>query len=143
MTRTRVLQKLMEIPGLPQTTGRNIEISVYNHAISYANAHSIEAVWTNFIFKHFYVSKAQEILASLRDSPSLSTKWSARSCPPRSRRITKNGRKRTTHETPPSWVPTRFRRAYSSVASVGRVERPTIPYRFAVKTSLQPTSLHV
>jgi DNA-directed RNA polymerase subunit M/transcription elongation factor TFIIS len=69
MTRTRVLQKLMEIPGLPQTTGRNIEISVYNHAISYANAHSIEAVWTNFIFKHFYVSKAQEILSSLRESP--------------------------------------------------------------------------
>jgi len=69
MTRARVLQQFMEIPDLPQTTGKNIEISVYNHAIGYANTHNIEAVWTNFIFKHVYVSKAQEILTSLRDSP--------------------------------------------------------------------------
>jgi DNA-directed RNA polymerase subunit M/transcription elongation factor TFIIS len=69
MIRTRIFKQLMEIPGLPETTGKNIEISVYNHAIGYANTHNIEAVWTNFIFKHLYVSKAQEILASLRDSP--------------------------------------------------------------------------
>lgn len=69
MIRTRIIELLMEIPGLPKTTGRNIEISVYNHAIGYASTHNIEAVWTNFIFKHLYVSKAQEILASLRDSP--------------------------------------------------------------------------
>jgi len=69
MIRTRIFKQLMEIPGLPQTTGKNIEISVYNHAIGYANTHNIEAAWTNFIFKHLYVSKAQEILASLRDSP--------------------------------------------------------------------------
>jgi DNA-directed RNA polymerase subunit M/transcription elongation factor TFIIS len=67
MSREQILRKLVAIPGLPPATGKNIEISVYNHAIGYANKHNIEASWTNFIFKHVYVSKAQEILASMRD----------------------------------------------------------------------------
>lgn len=74
MVREKILQKLANVPGLPSATGKNIEISVYNHAIAYANRHNIEASWTNFVFKHVYVSKAQEVIGHLRESPEFTQK---------------------------------------------------------------------
>lgn len=53
---------------LPENTCKNIEISVYNDAIGYANTHGIEATWDNFIFKHYYVIKARQIIANVKRS---------------------------------------------------------------------------
>lgn len=54
---------------LPQNTCLNIEISVYNDTITYAKSHEVEALWDNFIFKHYYVIKSQQILENLKRFP--------------------------------------------------------------------------
>lgn len=59
----------MALGDLPHNTCLNIEISVYNDTITYAKTHEVEASWDNFIFKHYYVIKSQQILENLKRFP--------------------------------------------------------------------------
>lgn len=67
--RQYVRDTLGKIPDLPENTVKNIEISVYNDTITYANTHGIEASWDNFIFKHYYVIKSRQMMENLKRYP--------------------------------------------------------------------------
>lgn len=68
-TRQEFRDSLLALGDLPQNTCLNIEISVYNDTITYAKTHEVEASWDNFIFKHYYVIKSQQILENLKRFP--------------------------------------------------------------------------
>ena len=59
------MEKLNAIEGVPCNTAKNIEISVYNHTIEYANTKFIEKNWENFLFRHIYVTKMENVLSNL------------------------------------------------------------------------------
>jgi DNA-directed RNA polymerase subunit M/transcription elongation factor TFIIS len=67
--RKYVRDALGNIPDLPENTVKNIEISVYNDTITYANTSGIEASWDNFIFKHYYTIKSRQLMENLRRYP--------------------------------------------------------------------------
>lgn len=68
-TRQEFREALVKLGDLPHNTCVNIEISVYNDTITYAKTHEVEASWDNFIFKHYYVIKSQQILENLKRFP--------------------------------------------------------------------------
>ena len=68
-TRQEFRDSLLALGDLPRNTCLNIEISVYNDTITYAKTHEVEASWDNFIFKHYYVIKSQQILENLKRYP--------------------------------------------------------------------------
>jgi DNA-directed RNA polymerase subunit M/transcription elongation factor TFIIS len=68
-TRQELRDSLLALGDLPKNTCLNIEISVYNDTITYAKTHEVEASWDNFIFKHYYVIKSQQILENLKRFP--------------------------------------------------------------------------
>jgi DNA-directed RNA polymerase subunit M/transcription elongation factor TFIIS len=61
--------KLDAIDELPQKTLKNIELSIYNFTIDFATRKNIEKNWNNFIFKHIYVTKCNNIITNLRRFP--------------------------------------------------------------------------
>ncbi len=69
MIRETITKKLGKI-SLPVNTLKNIEIAIYNDTVLYANKHNMECTWDNFIFKHYYVVKAMQILHHLETYPS-------------------------------------------------------------------------
>ena len=68
MIRENIINKLKNI-DLPDNTLKNIEIAIYNDTVIYATKHQIECNWDNFIFKHYYVVKAMQILHHLTTYP--------------------------------------------------------------------------
>ena len=68
-TRQEFRDSLLALGDLPNNTCLNIEISVYNDTITYAKTHEVEASWDNFIFKHYYVIKSQQIVENLKRFP--------------------------------------------------------------------------
>lgn len=65
MIREQFLKKLDTIKDIPYNTAKNIEISVYNYTIEYATAKFIEKNWENFLFRHIYVTKMENVLSNL------------------------------------------------------------------------------
>lgn len=68
MVRKMIRDKLTAVE-LPINTLTNIEIAIYNDTVTYANKHNIECTWENFIFKHYYVVKAMQIIHILKENP--------------------------------------------------------------------------
>ncbi len=68
MVRKMIRDKLAAIE-LPINTLKNIEIAIYNDTVTYASKHNIECAWENFIFKHYYVVKAMQIMHHLKEYP--------------------------------------------------------------------------
>lgn len=68
MVRNMIRDKLTAV-GLPVNTLKNIEIAIYNDTVTYANKNGIECAWDNFIFKHYYVIKAMQIIHQLKQNP--------------------------------------------------------------------------
>ena len=68
MIRKTIQDKLTTVE-LPINTLKNIEIAIYNDTVTYANKHNIECAWENFIFKHYYVVKAMQIMHHLNENP--------------------------------------------------------------------------
>ena len=64
-TRTHVLQNLLK--KITTKKAENVEKSIYNYTIQYANAHDIDKIWSNVYFNHIYKLKACEIIDSLDD----------------------------------------------------------------------------
>lgn len=67
--RNKFIELLGDVEGIPHNTAKNIEISVYNYTIEYANEKYIEKNWDNFLFRHVYVTKMGNILANLKRFP--------------------------------------------------------------------------
>jgi len=67
--RESCMERLSSIEGIPTNTAKNIEISVYNYTIDYANKKFIEKNWDNFLFRHVYVTKIMNITSNLERFP--------------------------------------------------------------------------
>lgn len=67
--RNQIIDKLSQIPGIPQNTITNIEIGIYNATIRYANEKHVEKNWDNFLFRHIYVTKSNTIFQNLKRFP--------------------------------------------------------------------------
>ena len=67
--RDSFVEQLNAIDGIPKNTSKNIEISVCNYTIEYANQKYIEKNWDNFLFRHVYVIKMLGIIANLKRFP--------------------------------------------------------------------------
>ena len=53
----------------PENTCKNIEISIYNWALEYANECNIDKDWENYLFKHVYVTKSMNIIKHMQLFP--------------------------------------------------------------------------
>lgn len=67
--RTEFLTKLKEIPDVPINTLKNIEMSVFNFTVEWANRKHIDKTWDNFIFRHVYATKGLHIINNLLRFP--------------------------------------------------------------------------
>lgn len=62
-----IIRNKLSVLKLPENTMKNIEIAIYNDTVTYANKHNIESAWDNFIFKHYYVTKAMNVFHHLKN----------------------------------------------------------------------------
>lgn len=60
---------MSNIESVPRNTAKNIEISVYNYTIEYATQKFVEKNWENFLFRHIYITKMENILSNLTRYP--------------------------------------------------------------------------
>lgn len=61
--RDHILTKIhSRFPSIPQNTVKNVEISIYNYIIDYSTANAIQTDWSNYLFKHAYISKFLEVM---------------------------------------------------------------------------------
>lgn len=67
--REYTMEKLGDITDLPSNTLKNIELSIFNFTIEFANKKHIEKNWENYIFRHIYVTKANMIINNLKRFP--------------------------------------------------------------------------
>lgn len=67
--REYTMGKLGDITDLPSNTLKNIELSIFNFTIEFANKKHIEKNWENYIFRHIYVTKANMIINNLKRFP--------------------------------------------------------------------------
>ena len=64
-TRQYILSDLLH--KLSSKKAENVEKSVYNYTIQYADSHCIPKTWENKLFMHVYKMKACEIIHSMTD----------------------------------------------------------------------------
>lgn len=67
--REYTLELLAAIPDMPSNTLKNIEMSIFNFTIEFANKKHIEKNWENYIFRHIYVTKANTVMSNLKRFP--------------------------------------------------------------------------
>lgn len=60
---------MANIESVPRNTAKNVEISVYNYTIEYATQKFVEKNWENFLFRHIYITKMENIIANLTRYP--------------------------------------------------------------------------
>ena len=64
--REKILNEFLLLPNIPNTTAKNIEISIYNASVTTMHENHETPMWTNFNFKHLYISKALNVLNTLK-----------------------------------------------------------------------------
>lgn len=69
MIRDTYLELLANVENVPRNTAKNIEISVYNYTIEYATQKFVEKNWENFLFRHIYITKMENIISNLARYP--------------------------------------------------------------------------
>lgn len=57
--------------GFPETCAHNIEKSLYNFCIAYANKNHIDKSWTDARFKTLYMTKYVQMFTDFRGNPTL------------------------------------------------------------------------
>jgi len=64
--REKILNEFLSLPNIPNTTAINLEISIYNSTVTNIHGQHETPIWTNFNFKHLYISKALNVLNTLK-----------------------------------------------------------------------------
>jgi DNA-directed RNA polymerase subunit M/transcription elongation factor TFIIS len=57
--------------GFPNNSAINLEKSIFNACIAYANEHVIDKVWEDELFKHVYISKYVQIYIDFKNDNDL------------------------------------------------------------------------
>lgn len=69
MLRNKVLNIIQDRFSYPENTCKNIEISIYNWALEYANSWNIDKDWDNYLFKHVYIMKSMTLIKNMQLYP--------------------------------------------------------------------------
>ena len=69
MLRNKVLNMIQNQFLHPENTCKNIEISIYNWSLEYANTWNIDRDWDNYLFKHVYVTKSMSVMKHMQMFP--------------------------------------------------------------------------
>jgi DNA-directed RNA polymerase subunit M/transcription elongation factor TFIIS len=72
--RNQIRTKLMETNGFTESKSKKMEICIFNHAITECNTLGIVKDWSNYNFKHVFVSKALEVINRLVANEKLNSK---------------------------------------------------------------------
>jgi len=70
-TRRYVRSKIDMLIGDSSCKGENIEKSIYNRILNYADDHNVSKDWSDIIFTHIYKQHACFVLSRLADNPDL------------------------------------------------------------------------